>query len=152
MTMSCENCMNRRQFLGAAAGAAGFGGLVTISACGDGEVTGPFAELPSGPVQIVVGSQPGLATVGVLVKVPEKAIAVKRTGSDTFDAFSMVCTHQGCQTSVAASGSRLDCPCHGSRFDANGAVINGPTSGEDIAPLPKFVTSYNAATDTLTIS
>ena len=145
MTMRCGDCINRRQFLTTAAGAAG---LVVISGCGDGDVTGPFADLPAGPITVVVATLPGLATVGVLVKVPQQVIAVKRTGTDTFDAYSMICTHQGCATSIANNGSRMDCPCHGSQFDANGAVVNGPAD----SPLPKFITSYNAATDTLTIS
>ena len=144
-TMRCDDCINRRQFLSAAAGAAG---LVAISGCGDGVVTGPFADPPAGPVSIVVADFPALATVGTLVKVPQQPIAVKRTGASTFDAFSMICTHAGCQTSVTNAGQQFDCPCHGSRFDANGAVVRGPAG----SPLPKFVTSYDAATDTLTIS
>ncbi|MGZ4650530.1 MAG: QcrA and Rieske domain-containing protein [Kineosporiaceae bacterium] len=31
-------------------------------------------------------------------------------------AFSAVCTHQGCRVNPA--GPQLDCPCHGSVFDA----------------------------------
>ena len=149
MTMRCDDCINRRQFLATAAGAAG---LVAVSACGDGVVTGPFGELPSGPVSIVVGDFPGLANVGVLVKVPAQSIAMKRTGADTFDAFSMVCTHQGCITVIRNNGGRLECDCHGSRFANDGTVINGPNTGDSITPLPKFVTSYDPATDTLTIS
>ena len=145
MTMRCDDCINRRQFLTTAAGAAG---LVAISGCGDGQVTGPFAEVPSGPVSIVVGDFPALATVGTLVKVPQQSIAVKRTGANTFDAFSMVCTHQGCLTVIRNSGQQLDCDCHGSRFGNDGAVLNGPAD----SPLPKFVTAYDQATDTLTIS
>ena len=141
--------MNRRQFLSAAAGAAG---LVAVHGCGDGQVTGPFAELPSGPVSIKVADFSGLATNGVLVKVPQQPIAVKRTGATTFDAYSMVCTHQGCQVDIVSSGQEMRCPCHLSRFTNDGAVISGPTTGESITPLPKFVTSYDQATDTLTIS
>jgi Rieske Fe-S protein len=146
--MRCDDCINRRQFLSAAAGAAGF---VAIG-CGDGVVTGPFTELPSGPITIIVASLPGLETVGRLVNHPSQAIALVRTGPSSFDALSMICTHQGCTTSITTNASRLDCPCHGSRFDNTGAVINGPNTGEGITPLPKFVTSYDPATDTLTIS
>lgn len=143
--MRCEDCINRRQFLSTAAGAAG---LVAISACGDGVVTGPFANPPAGPVSLVVGDFPGLATVGFLVKVPQQPIAVKRTGPATFEALSMICTHQGCQTVIRQNGSRFECDCHGSRFDADGSVVAGPAE----SPLPKYVTSYDPATDTLTIS
>ena len=143
--MGCDDCINRRQFLTTAAGAAG---LVVVGGCGDGVVTGPFAALPSGPVTMVVGNFPALATVGTLVKVPQQSIAVKRTGTDTFEAYSMVCTHQGCLTVIRNSGQQLQCDCHGSRFAADGTVLEGPAE----SPLPKFVTSYDQATDTLTIS
>lgn len=39
-------------------------------------------------------------------------------------ALSLVCTHLGC--TVAVSEDALSCPCHGSRFDRQGQVLNGP--------------------------
>ncbi len=48
--------------------------------------------------------------------------------ADGFYAISAVCTHLGCTVKRSATG--FDCPCHGSRFDANGRVIRGP------APAP----------------
>ena len=94
---------------------------------------------------------PGLATVGRLVQVGSFQ-AAKRTGTSpaTFDAFSMACTHAGCITDIV-NAKEFDCPCHGSRFDVNGAVINGPFTGESIGPLQKLATSYDPATDQLTI-
>ena len=40
-------------------------------------------------------------------------------------AMSLVCTHLGCITQVVSDGS-FTCPCHGSRFDPKGSVIQGP--------------------------
>lgn len=43
-----------------------------------------------------------------------------------FHALSLVCTHLGC--TVTASGDGFLCPCHGSRFDAEGGPENRPAS------------------------
>jgi Rieske Fe-S protein len=39
-------------------------------------------------------------------------------------ALSLVCTHLGC--TVTVSSREMACPCHGSRFDRQGRVLNGP--------------------------
>jgi cytochrome b6-f complex iron-sulfur subunit len=43
-----------------------------------------------------------------------------------FSAFSLVCTHLGCTVEKNAEG--FACPCHGSRFDADGKVTHGPAA------------------------
>jgi Rieske Fe-S protein len=54
-------------------------------------------------------------------------LIVARPSSTTVAAFSAVCTHQGC--TVVPAARRLDCPCHGSVFDATtGEVLQGPAS------------------------
>ncbi len=47
-------------------------------------------------------------------------------------AMSAVCTHLGCLTRPEAGGDGFFCPCHGSRFDAQGKVVKGPAP----KPLP----------------
>jgi Rieske Fe-S protein len=62
----------------------------------------------------------------------DPAIVLTRTATDAVHGFSAVCTHQGC-TVAAVQGGTIDCPCHGSRFDATtGAVRTGPAP----SPLP----------------
>jgi len=41
-----------------------------------------------------------------------------------FSALSLVCTHLGCTLENKSDG--FACPCHGSRFDADGNVLHGP--------------------------
>jgi Rieske Fe-S protein len=67
-----------------------------------------------------------------------------RTGDETFTALLATCTHHGCLVSQFASPVFV-CPCHGSRFDHNGEVVNGPAS----APLRRFPTRYQNGVLTL---
>jgi Rieske Fe-S protein len=58
-------------------------------------------------------------------------VVLTRSGS-TVHGFSATCTHQGCTVNQVSDGT-IDCPCHGSKFDAaTGAVVTGPAP----APLP----------------
>lgn len=43
-----------------------------------------------------------------------------------FSALSLVCTHLGCSVENDVQG--FACPCHGSRFDVNGKVLQGPAA------------------------
>ena len=52
------------------------------------------------------------------------ARAVLYREKDGFWAVSLVCSHLGCTTEEAGSGYR--CPCHGSGYDRQGRVLNGP--------------------------
>ena len=38
----------------------------------------------------------------------------------------MVCTHLGCLYKWSETDSRFECPCHGSKFTADGNYIEGP--------------------------
>ncbi|MBP2675394.1 MAG: cytochrome [Deltaproteobacteria bacterium] len=61
----------------------------------------------------------------------EARVAVVREGGN-LHAMSLVCTHLGCTVTVADAG--IYCPCHGSRFDRRGAVLEGPAR----LPLPRL--------------
>jgi glycine/D-amino acid oxidase-like deaminating enzyme len=54
--------------------------------------------------------------------------AVYRDDAGAVHRFSAVCPHLGCIVHWNASERTFDCPCHGSRFDALGQVINGPAN------------------------
>jgi cytochrome b6-f complex iron-sulfur subunit len=43
-----------------------------------------------------------------------------------FSALSLVCPHLGCN--VGVTGEDFTCPCHGSRYWADGSLRNGPAS------------------------
>ena len=55
------------------------------------------------------------------------AILVEHNTDDTYRAISGICTHQSCVVSGYDAGSSVFvCPCHGSRFDLQGNVVQGP--------------------------
>lgn len=52
--------------------------------------------------------------------------ALYRDKQGTLHALSSVCTHDECGVTWNGEDATWDCPCHGSRFTADGHVINGP--------------------------
>jgi len=60
--------------------------------------------------------------------------AVYRNEDGQLHAMSAVCTHLGCIVKWNTAEKSWDCPCHGSRFDSLGKVINGPATKE-LAPV-----------------
>ncbi|WP_117211917.1 FAD-dependent oxidoreductase [Allorhizocola rhizosphaerae] len=63
---------------------------------------------------------------GDVVRVDGAPVAVYRDPDGTPHAVSAVCTHLGCIVGFNDAESTWDCPCHGSRFDVNGYVLQGP--------------------------
>jgi glycine/D-amino acid oxidase-like deaminating enzyme/nitrite reductase/ring-hydroxylating ferredoxin subunit len=59
-------------------------------------------------------------------------IALYRDNDGTMYARTAICPHKGCMIRWNDGEKSWDCPCHGSRYNAYGDVLNGPT----IKPLP----------------
>lgn len=55
-------------------------------------------------------------------------IAVAKDSRGETHAVSPVCVHLGCMVSWNNGEETWDCPCHGSRFDADGHVIHAPAN------------------------
>jgi nitrite reductase/ring-hydroxylating ferredoxin subunit len=53
-------------------------------------------------------------------------VAAYREEDGTLHVVSAVCTHLGCQVKWNEAEHSWDCPCHGSRFDFTGRLIQGP--------------------------
>jgi glycine/D-amino acid oxidase-like deaminating enzyme/nitrite reductase/ring-hydroxylating ferredoxin subunit len=68
---------------------------------------------------------------GRVVRRGAKMVAVYCDEGGTQHERSAVCTHMGCVVNWNDLEKSWDCPCHGSRFDPLGAVLNGPAA----APL-----------------
>ena len=54
-------------------------------------------------------------------------VVVTQPVAGEFKGFSAKCTHKGCTVNKVADGT-IDCPCHGSKFNLDGTVANGPAT------------------------
>lgn len=69
---------------------------------------------------------------GAVVRVGGRRCAVYRDEDGTTHAVSARCTHLGCLVAFNEAETAWECPCHGSRFGVDGAVLQGPA----LRPLP----------------
>ena len=65
---------------------------------------------------------------GAIVEHAGKKLAVYRDERGSVKAVSAICTHLGCVVAWNQAETTWDCPCHGSRFDCEGRVLNGPAT------------------------
>ena len=72
---------------------------------------------------------------GAVVRRGASKVAVYRDADGKLHALSAVCPHLGCLVNWNDAEKTWDCPCHGSRFDKRGKVVNGPAN-TDLAPAP----------------
>ena len=76
-----------------------------------------------GEVSDVAEIRPG---EGAIVRRGVKKIAVYRDERGALIERSAFCTHLGCVVRWNSTEKTWDCPCHGSRFQIDGHVVNGP--------------------------
>lgn len=128
--------MHRKQFLlGAGAGLA----ATVLAAC---TTYGKKPEADSAPPANTVGPTPGTGAPGAApaanaiaktADVPVGSgvivdeIVVTQPTAGEFKGFSTTCTHAGCSVNKIADGT-INCPCHGSKFNLDGSVANGPAA------------------------
>ncbi len=63
---------------------------------------------------------------GGIVKQDGEKVAAYRDDAGVVHACSPVCTHMGCFVQWNSAEKSWDCPCHGSRFHYDGAILQGP--------------------------
>ena len=54
-------------------------------------------------------------------------VVVTQPSAGVFKGFSATCTHLGCTVATLADGT-INCPCHGSKFNLDGSVAQGPAA------------------------
>jgi Rieske Fe-S protein len=87
-------------------------------------------QATDGIVELDTAEYPDLVTPGGMVAVKpageRKPVLVMRIENDQFRVLSLACTHLGCALRWDDTAQALACPCHGSRFDDAGRVLQGP--------------------------
>lgn len=140
-----QNTQSRRAFIKHTA-LLGTGFTINALGCAAGlrtiETTGP-----DGRLVVDTSTIKELATVGGTIQVGNPQVGnpliLVRTGDNEFQALSSTCPHLGCQVRKTRFGFR--CPCHGSAFDLQGQVTNGPAN----EPLPSYNVDVSGAVVTI---
>ena len=115
-----ESMPKRRDFLGLA---ALWTFVASMGAALAGVMRLPKPAVLPGPVRVYKLGDPAQFAVGVAQKFEEGNFFLYRAEGG-FHAISATCTHLGCI--VASTDAGFACPCHGSRFAKDGAVVGGP--------------------------
>ncbi|GEL17156.1 cytochrome bc1 complex Rieske iron-sulfur subunit [Pseudonocardia asaccharolytica] len=107
----------------------------------------PFRESERGDKEALLHAQRASDTPVMLIRLRPGTQVVKRPGQEDFNygdyyAFSKICTHLGCPTSLyQAQDNRILCPCHQSQFLAT--EYAKPIFGPATRPLPQLPITVN---------
>jgi glycine/D-amino acid oxidase-like deaminating enzyme/nitrite reductase/ring-hydroxylating ferredoxin subunit len=94
-------------------------------------VAGQFTDyLTSGEIKSVDELKPG---EGAVMREGLSKLAVYRDEGGTVHKLSAVCPHLGCIVAWNLTEKTWDCPCHGSKYGADGRVYQGPANS-DLSP------------------
>ena len=138
----------RRTFCAQAGSLAIFGGALGVLLQGCSSPTSP-SSVPSLPtvngtlvgsgITLTINSSSPLSGVGsaALVQTNAGDFLVAHTAQNSFVALSAICTHQTCIITGFGNQTYV-CPCHGSTYDINGRVLDGPAP----APLAQYPTQF----------
>ena len=147
---------NRRDFIKSSMTIIGFGLLASsastlLSSCEKSENT---TNNPPSKITLNLSDYPELTQVNSFAFpiIPGKnagmPIIIIRNTETEFIVLTSKCSHQGCQVGKPdMTNKSITCPCHGSKYNLQGGIINGPTT----SPLKKFNSTYNSANNTLEI-
>ena len=115
-----EPVQSRRMFL-----AGTFAFVITILSVGAGILRFLIPNVEFGkPKRFKIGMPQDFPDKTASFLADEKIIVIREGNS--YAALSAVCTHLGCTVRNNPDGSGFSCPCHGSKYLADGTNISGP--------------------------
>lgn len=116
-------------------------GAIGIVAVGSIALTGEYLApnvVKEPPTKFKAGFPENYPPESVTLNKEQKVFLV-RAKEGYFYALSAVCTHLGCIVNWKSEDGIIACPCHGSKFDKEGRVLEGPAP----RPLPRFSLSFD---------
>jgi Rieske Fe-S protein len=121
------NSIDRRDFVRRAGGALAVAPIASLLAsCA--ALAARVVPVNDGRLHLALSHYPELETLGGALKLAptgfDTPVYVLTLGRGQHAALSPICTHLGC--TVEIQGSRIVCPCHGSTYDREGRVLQGP--------------------------
>lgn len=81
-----------------------------------------------------------LAAAGGWTLVTSARVLIVNMGNNNFNALTSICTHSQCDRNWTFTNNVFTCTCHGSRFNTNGSVVNGPAT-QPLRTYPASVTN-----------
>lgn len=127
-----EENLSRRHFLETLVKISAVGTVGSVLAgCASGGLPLVMAREEKDYLKIALAEAAELALPGGAIALSsaeqgELNIIVLHPAENEYIALSPICTHLGCRVRKARDG--FDCPCHGSRYDLRGQVVNGPAA------------------------
>ncbi|NMA86946.1 MAG: FAD-dependent oxidoreductase [Tissierellia bacterium] len=99
-------------------------------------LSGKLSPLPED-----INLKPGEASV---IKLDGDRIGAYRDEEGVLHFVNTTCTHMGCELNWNSAERTWDCPCHGSRFDIEGKIIQGPAveplkAGNNVNTIKKLL-------------
>lgn len=102
---------------------------VLFSSCSDDddlEPTNPIEPEGETTIDLTASAYSDLAVVGGFAY--KNNIIIFRTSDTNYVALSKECTHSQCTVTYSHTNGNVPCPCHGSKFNTSGTVLNGPAT------------------------
>ncbi|MDY6941198.1 MAG: ubiquinol-cytochrome c reductase iron-sulfur subunit [Cyanobacteriota bacterium] len=133
--------MDRREFFGwVGVGLVAASLPVALAACGDEETAEtppaqapptanepPATEPPVVPEGYqAIGTIAALDAEGSIVDKTNRVVIFRNPETNEIAAVNSQCTHQGCTVAWETDEKSFACPCHGSKFGPDGAVLSPP--------------------------
>ncbi|MFM9918543.1 Rieske (2Fe-2S) protein [Lacisediminihabitans sp. H27-G8] len=130
--MTASPSLTRRALISAGSATVVGAGALALAACSSPATGGSAGGSGSGSPTSKIAAGTEVAKVADIpvggtksAKIGDAPVLLSQPTAGTVMCFSAICTHQGC--TVGAAAKEFDCPCHGSKFNAEtGAVLNGP--------------------------